>query len=604
MNSFLNIAFILSIYHVRCHDETTAGNCSSSSNCLQDVFVHNLLAFDNSTSKTFIEVLGKTSSSASCGYGSNTIMLEKCGWVGYIVLSSHSGASMPSCTRNAQFVNNLNELFTIMRPSSANMPRQIDYLSFAFEIYKENANLFWLFFEYKFKIVTLSFERSVESKLIQLKFQEIMRNEGYELIASNVIVNHNVLDDWYVNPSLLPQSIYRLASTYRTDGLNCREIISIAKDYLSNDVIHNFGTRAQSNLMYASPNIYNEVYEYCFSNDVTPPSTDWLPPTDLQDYLEGIQEYCNSSEAFKYFRVDERYVFVVEHGTAQQAAQQLDVAYRYHNAIFQDVTALEVLHEGNIIGSPRLHVLNSEIFPTKYNPLQISSSYARYFKVAAEIESLFGITHYSRHAAGSQYRVAEIGVGFGGQAHVLWARGWVDTYTLFDLPAVLGLASKYLSQIPWIPSHRVLLSMSLRDMCPEGGEEIDWGGSGSITVNYGNRITKECIAGKCDETAASNTNGSTNTATTKQLQDKYDLCISNYAISELHARDQDRYLALVLSRCTCGYVTYNALGMGAYTIAQFVHKLHKVNRNKVTVRLENPSTDPRNRLIIWGTLPP
>lgn len=101
-------------------------------------------------------------------------------------------------------------------------------------------------------------------------------------------------------------------------------------------------------------------------------------------------------------------------------------------------------------------------------------------------------------------------------------------YYFFDLPLVRQLAQKYLSHFPWLDRH------SFHFM------ESDW--------------------------KASQPDGDV----------VFDLCISNYAFSELSTKLQDNYIASVIKRCKRGYMIYNTIGediLGSYTVHDFSLKL-------------------------------
>jgi hypothetical protein len=122
----------------------------------------------------------------------------------------------------------------------------------------------------------------------------------------------------------------------------------------------------------------------------------------------------------------------------------------------------------------------------------------RYVKVLSDVERLFG------SLAGKS--VIEIGVGFGGQCAVLSRGNAPARYTLVDLPEPLMVARRYLEAL------------------------------GVSNVAYAT----------LDELAAT---------------ERYDLVISNFALSEIARRYQIDYAQRVLQRAAAGYLLWNSRQM-------------------------------------------
>lgn len=156
--------------------------------------------------------------------------------------------------------------------------------------------------------------------------------------------------------------------------------------------------------------------------------------------------------------------------------------------------------------------------------------------VAADLRRLFG--------DGLGGDVAEIGVGYGGQAFVLDQLFKFRRYELFDLPPVGELASRFLE---------------------------------SFVLNGAYRT--------------STLNGSTG-------ERQYDLVISNYAFSEFPKSVQLAYVAKIMSRARRGYLTMNT---------GRVPKENKLSLEDLRQLLpgldvleELPPIAPTNYVIVWG----
>ena len=81
-----------------------------------------------------------------------------------------------------------------------------------------------------------------------------------------------------------------------------------------------------------------------------------------------------------------------------------------------------------------------------------------------------------------------------------------------------------------------------------------------------------------------------------------DLIISNYAFSELVKPVQDIYIRKIIRRAKAGYITWNqsALQRGGwnkgYTLEEFLNIIPEA-----TTIPEEPLTAPGNCIVVWGT---
>jgi putative sugar O-methyltransferase len=167
---------------------------------------------------------------------------------------------------------------------------------------------------------------------------------------------------------------------------------------------------------------------------------------------------------------------------------------------------------------------------------RISPVTIRYLKVLSDLERLFGDL--------TGKRLVEIGVGYGGQARLILERWGIENYTLVDLPPVLRLAGRYLEKFG---------SYSALDFSPPEG------------------LTPA----------------------------QYDLCISNYAFSELSRDVQDRYAGMVVASALRSYLTCNFVsdrfGIDSWTKEE-LGRLHAGSRWIA----EEPVTHEGNAILVWG----
>lgn len=174
---------------------------------------------------------------------------------------------------------------------------------------------------------------------------------------------------------------------------------------------------------------------------------------------------------------------------------------------------------------------------------RVSPTTLRYIKVLADLERHFGDL--------TGRRIIEIGVGFGGQCRLILSNWRVRSYTLVDLGAVLGLARAYLQK--FADSDQATFD-TLEFQDPDG-----------------------------------------------EFQGQYDLCISNYAYSELSREVQERYLDRVLRSSGSGYMTCNFIsslsGIDSMSAAELFALIPGARWLP-----EEPLTHPDNRILVWGAL--
>jgi hypothetical protein len=166
----------------------------------------------------------------------------------------------------------------------------------------------------------------------------------------------------------------------------------------------------------------------------------------------------------------------------------------------------------------------------------ISPVTLRYLKVLSDLERHFGDL--------TDKRVIEIGVGYGGQCALVLRKWAVRSYVLVDLEPALALARRYLTGLGL-------------------GDRIE--------------LTPPSALAKGD----------------------YDVCISNYAFSELTRDVQDRYARLVASSSNCGYITCNFIsnlhGIDSWTKEE-LERLHP----GAHWCAEEPLTYLGNQILVWG----
>lgn len=243
--------------------------------------------------------------------------------------------------------------------------------------------------------------------------------------------------------------------------------------------------------------------------------------SDTPHYLSVCKLACDNSRVFSKFKSNRDYRKILEHVTYEQGLEYLEIIER-------DPFSLKVLE-----GKSYLEV--GKPFKYRYKKYgRLSPTYLRYLKITGEIYSLFGNL--------SSFKIAEIGVGAGGLCEQILSSFDVHQYDLFDLPDVLTLAVKCLSQ-----------------------------------SNIADRVNPRY-------------NSSSSIA-------KYDLVISNYAFSELTREVQMHYLNEVILKSKHGYLIYNHISPDWYNSLSAKEFCRLVP--EAVIRPEEPLTHKDNVLITW-----
>jgi putative sugar O-methyltransferase len=164
----------------------------------------------------------------------------------------------------------------------------------------------------------------------------------------------------------------------------------------------------------------------------------------------------------------------------------------------------------------------------------MSPSTIRYMKVLNDLIDMFGSL--------DNMKIVEIGVGYGGQCKIIQDHFNVSEYCLVDLPETLSLTKKYLSKYNF-----------------ENLNFLDF---------------------------------------TNLVDSKYDLVISNYAITECSQEIQDLYIEKIINKSKHGYITGNDIG-GFFNIKNYTKNdwLSKIPNSMITD--ETPLTHDKNYLLYF-----
>ena len=215
----------------------------------------------------------------------------------------------------------------------------------------------------------------------------------------------------------------------------------------------------------------------------------WNSPGDNnQLYVDVCSQAAVDDDVFAKFKSIEAYTNVLEHVSKDQGIWYLETILEMTN----DLNAnLEEFKENDKYGNPAILGDYPEIGV-------ISPTTLRYIKNTFDMASLVGETPLSR--------IVEVGGGYGGLCKTLSVVCDFDEYILIDLPEVIKLQDRYLSNFP--------------------------------------DLHKKCIFVPCTET--------------KEIKD-VDLFISNYALSECDDETQAMYFDKLIANSKFAYLVYLSL---------------------------------------------
>ena len=251
-----------------------------------------------------------------------------------------------------------------------------------------------------------------------------------------------------------------------------------------------------------------------------------------REYFNVVWQSVISSQAQSEFRSNPHYNGVLEHLSKETGDQYL--------ALIEDKDILEILRESqaaDTVGAP----VTFDFLGSK-----LSATTVRYAKVLQDLKRMF--PHLDDFRS-----IAEIGIGYGGQARIIseyckLKRTALDRYTFVDILPVTILAHSYLDNFNIYPACEYATKSQI-------GRDRRW-----------------------------------------------DLAISNYAFSEFDRDLQVEYFEKVLAKSSNGYLIMNTgleghhwQDSGVFTARELLKRLP----NAVIIS-EVPSTASTNYVIVYG----
>ena len=246
-------------------------------------------------------------------------------------------------------------------------------------------------------------------------------------------------------------------------------------------------------------------------------------------YEQQLSRLLKSKKRLSDFRRKYDYREILEHVTYTQGKSYLEQIQEYSPQNY--IELIEKNKANDLFGNP---------YEYQYPGVgRVSPTTLRYISTAIDI---FEIIRLNKESV-----VAEIGVGYGGQAAILERMYGIRNYSAFDLPSVIQLSNVYLN-----------------------------------SVNSKLKFTSSGLSSDKNTT--------------------WDVVISNYAFSELHRDLQLSYIERVIANSKSGYMIMNS-GRSNITgrsegklsldeIRNYIPNLH--------VKEEVPITGPDNYIIYWN----
>ena len=246
-------------------------------------------------------------------------------------------------------------------------------------------------------------------------------------------------------------------------------------------------------------------------------------------YEQQLSRLLKSKKRLSDFRRKYDYREILEHVTYTQGKSYLEQIQEYSPQNY--VELIEKNKANDLFGNP---------YEYQYPGVgRVSPTTLRYISTAIDIFETIKLNKESM--------VAEIGVGYGGQAAILERMYGIRNYSAFDLPSVIQLSNVYLN-----------------------------------SVNSKLKFTSSGFSSDKNTT--------------------WDVVISNYAFSELHRDLQLSYIEHVIAKSKSGYMIMNSGRSNITGRSEGKLSLNEI-RNYIPnlqVKEEVPLTGPDNYIIYWN----
>lgn len=249
---------------------------------------------------------------------------------------------------------------------------------------------------------------------------------------------------------------------------------------------------------------------------------------DNEPYIEIYKRFCKLATTdgtiFKAFKSHPDYVPMLEHVSPSQGFDYLKIIQDRNPTLLEH---MEKFRENDKLGSPNT---------TEYrNVGVISPTTLRYVKTLSDMMEMFETL--------DDETIIELGAGYGGQCKIISCVFNPKSYTIVDLPEVVGLINRYLAENK-VPQAKAITLEQIPDQT--------WG-----------------------------------------------LFISNYAFTELPIELQRIYIEKVINKCTHGYITCNFTSEDCGVSSLSKTELLSEIKHECIELEEFPKTHPKNCMLVW-----
>ena len=246
-------------------------------------------------------------------------------------------------------------------------------------------------------------------------------------------------------------------------------------------------------------------------------------------YEQQLSRLLKSKKRLSDFRRKYDYREILEHVTYTQGKSYLEQIQKYSPQNY--IELIENNKANDLFGNP---------YAYQYPGVgRVSPTTLRYISTAIDI---FETIRLNKESV-----VAEIGVGYGGQAAILERMYGIRNYSAFDLPSVIQLSNLYLN-----------------------------------SVNSKLKFTSSGLSSDKNTT--------------------WDVVISNYAFSELHRDLQLCYIERVIAKSKSGYMIMNSGRSNITGRSEGKLSLNEIRNHipNLQAKEEVPLTGPDNYIIYWN----
>jgi hypothetical protein len=233
------------------------------------------------------------------------------------------------------------------------------------------------------------------------------------------------------------------------------------------------------------------------------------PPQDaMEKYIHACKLAASDEDAFKKFRQDPNYKIILEGWNGGGNAWLGEILASYGDDALLE--KMDLFKRNDIYGKPTIirYPIVGETCPFTL----------KYILDAFRLAENLGNPEFKK--------IVEVGVGFGSMCLIMDSIYQFDEYTLIDLPEVIQLTKKYLSNFPEIYSKLNFIS--------------------------------------CDDIEA------------MDRFEHFDLFISDAALAECNMNTQHLYVDKFLNKSKFGYINYNTIGSSTVAADNYQILLNKI----------------------------